>query len=243
MASPPAEEGPQDARPPSAEVAGRLEELTAAVASLEDRLDRLEARLRSDVSDEVHAAAADLRRTVSELGRRLALDLPQMLARHRDTILAELRPSRSSRPRPPATSSGSRPGPEGSSTAPPGGPPDLEAHDGVSAGATHLEPDLQASPVAGALGDLEVGAATEAPGAASGQAADGTEGAEGPARGEADVWVAPGGGSESPSGPEAAEGSSGPDAPGPGAVADEPSPAEDSAQRRRASLLRRRGTR
>jgi hypothetical protein len=242
MASPPAEEGPHDARPPSAEVASRLEELTAAVASLEDRLDRLEARLRSDVSDEVHAAAADLRRTVSELGRRLALDLPQMLARHRDTILAELRPSRAGRPRPPAKTSDSPPGPERPHAAPPGGPPELEAHDGVSAGVAHLGPDLHTSPGAGALGDLDVGAAGEAPGAASGQAADGTEGSEGPARGEAEVWVAPGAGPDEASGPEAADAGSS-DAPGPGAVADEPSPAEDSAQRRRASLLRRRGPR
>ena len=42
--------------------------------------------------DDLETAVRDLRHAVSELGRRLAMDLPQVLARHRDAIVAALAP-------------------------------------------------------------------------------------------------------------------------------------------------------
>ena len=51
--------------------------------------------------DDLETAVRDLRHTVSELGRRLAMDLPQVLARHRDAIVDALAPpARSSAPGP-----------------------------------------------------------------------------------------------------------------------------------------------
>ena len=43
--------------------------------------------------DDLETAVRDLRHTVSELGRRLAMDLPQVLARHRDAIVDALAPT------------------------------------------------------------------------------------------------------------------------------------------------------
>lgn len=216
MASPPVEEGPEDAPPPSDAVAARLEELTAAVASLEDRLDRLEARLRQDVSDEVHAAAGELRRTVSELGRRLALDLPQVLSQHRDAILAELRPSRSPGLRPDmpgrraAPRAGTPPEPGGGGNAPVVTPPPVEPS------AAWVSP----------AGGPEQGTAGPEQGAGSVN--------------EKEVLEVAG---PEPAGPPA-EGPqvAGPPDGEPGATA-EASPTDDAVQRRRASLLRRRGPR
>lgn len=48
--------------------------------------------------DDLETAVRDLRHTVSELGRRLALDLPQILSRHRDAIVAALAPAVAAEP-------------------------------------------------------------------------------------------------------------------------------------------------
>ena len=100
--------GPASDEPPgwaeAAPVAGtdvdrRLTALEAGMAELGRRLERVgesvEESVRTAVSGELRAATADLRHTVSELGRLLVRDLgklAQLLADHRDTIVAELRP-------------------------------------------------------------------------------------------------------------------------------------------------------
>ncbi|MGH9189459.1 MAG: hypothetical protein ACRD0Q_05445 [Acidimicrobiales bacterium] len=74
------------------ELAERLGALEDALAALVERVEQVEGSLRRSMAEEVQGAAADIRHTVSELGRRLALDLPQILARHRDAIVADLLP-------------------------------------------------------------------------------------------------------------------------------------------------------
>jgi hypothetical protein len=71
--------------------AWRLAGLEVRLDALSERLGRLESTLQAAVAQEVGAAAQDLRHTISELGRRLAQDLPSELARHRDTIRKEIR--------------------------------------------------------------------------------------------------------------------------------------------------------
>lgn len=90
------------------------EDLSWRLAGVEDRLDaiserlgRLESTVRSAVADEVGGATAELRRAITELGRRLVQDLPHELARHRDAIVAELRV-----PVPPAAPPVAEPPPE-----------------------------------------------------------------------------------------------------------------------------------
>jgi len=83
------------------ELEWRLSQLEAGLRHLDRRLDRLEETIAQTVARETQAVAHDLRRTVSELGRRLVLDLPQVLARHRDEIVAELRPPEPPAPAPP----------------------------------------------------------------------------------------------------------------------------------------------
>jgi hypothetical protein len=68
-----------------AEVEGRL-------TTIDSRLAHLESSLRPAVAEEVQGATSELRRAITELGRRLVTDLPHELARHRDAIVAELRP-------------------------------------------------------------------------------------------------------------------------------------------------------
>ena len=88
---------PRPAEPTTAELAARLEAVEAGLTLLGRRIERLavslEASFESAVATEVHAAAAELRHTVSELGRILVRDLgklPQMLTQHRQAIVAEL---------------------------------------------------------------------------------------------------------------------------------------------------------
>lgn len=57
------------------------------------RLEQMEASLDQVIRDEGHTVSTEIRYTLSELGRRLALDLPQTLERHRQMIVAELRPA------------------------------------------------------------------------------------------------------------------------------------------------------
>jgi len=101
MDVPPAPDAASDAQPVEptiAELAVRLEAVEAGLGRLGGRLEALavslEASFETAVATEVQAAAAELRHTVSELGRILVRDLgklPQMLAKHRQAIVAELR--------------------------------------------------------------------------------------------------------------------------------------------------------
>ena len=84
--------------PTAAELAARLDAVEKGLRRLGDRMEALvtslEASVQGAVATEVHAAAAELRHTVSELGRILVRDLgklPQMLTQHRQAIVAELR--------------------------------------------------------------------------------------------------------------------------------------------------------
>ena len=70
----------------------RLAGLEGRLDAISERVERLESTIRSSVAEEVRASTDDLRRTISQLGRLLVKDLPQELARHRDAIVAELRP-------------------------------------------------------------------------------------------------------------------------------------------------------
>ncbi len=74
------------------ETARRLAAVEGELIALGARLEQLEASLQQAVREETHRASNEIRHTVSELGRRLALDLPQFLDRHRQLIVAELRP-------------------------------------------------------------------------------------------------------------------------------------------------------
>ena len=90
----------------SGELEWRLSQLEAGLRHIDRRLDRLEQSMATTVAEHTRAVGQDLRHTVSELGRRLVLDLPQVLARHRDEIVAELRPPE------PAEEPGPQPEPE-----------------------------------------------------------------------------------------------------------------------------------
>jgi hypothetical protein len=85
---------------PDQDLGWRLARLEDRLEGISERLGRLETSLRDAVAGEVHGATAELRRAISELGRRLVQDLPAELARHRDAIVAELRPP-PSEPTPP----------------------------------------------------------------------------------------------------------------------------------------------
>ncbi|MGI8778302.1 MAG: hypothetical protein ACR2LJ_13185 [Acidimicrobiales bacterium] len=122
--------GPLSVEPAIAELARRLDAVEAGVGHLGGRLEALavslEASFETAVATEVQAAAAELRHTVSELGRILVRDLgklPQMLAQHRQAIIAELRGARAPGPaREPAQLSPAPPGdgPTGPSRPDPG---------------------------------------------------------------------------------------------------------------------------
>ena len=73
------------------ESARRLAAVESELIALGARLEQLEASLQHAVREETRRASNEIRHTVSELGRRLALDLPQFLDRHRQLIVAELR--------------------------------------------------------------------------------------------------------------------------------------------------------
>ena len=90
MDLPPPVQEPDAAR--TGELEWRLSQLEAGLRHIDRRLDRLEESIADTVAEHTQAVGRDLRHTVSELGRRLVLELPQVLARHRDEIVAELRP-------------------------------------------------------------------------------------------------------------------------------------------------------
>lgn len=77
---------------PRPDLAERLAAVESRLEAIGDRLARLEAGLGPTVAHEVKAATSELARAITELGRRLALDLPHELRRHRDVIVSELRP-------------------------------------------------------------------------------------------------------------------------------------------------------
>ncbi|MEA2686786.1 MAG: hypothetical protein QOE93_1981, partial [Actinomycetota bacterium] len=83
-------------REDAGDVARRMAAMESAVVALGTRLEELEAALQLAVREETHRASNEIRHTVSELGRRLALDLPQFLDRHRQLIVGELRGAASS---------------------------------------------------------------------------------------------------------------------------------------------------
>ena len=74
-------------------MARRLDTVEARLVALGAQLEQLEASLHQVIRDEGHTVSTEIRYTLSELGRRLALDLPQTLDRHRQMIVAELRPA------------------------------------------------------------------------------------------------------------------------------------------------------
>ena len=81
----------------------RLAGLEGRLDAISERVERLESTVRGAVADEVRTATNDLRRTITQLGRLLVKDLPQELARHRDAIVAELRPPPPPEPEPEPT--------------------------------------------------------------------------------------------------------------------------------------------
>lgn len=102
---------------PRPDLAERLAAVERRLEALSDRLARLEAGLGPTVAHEVKGATSELARAITELGRRLALDLPHELRRHRDVIVSELRP-----PPPPPP-----PAPEVDEAALPADPQDTDA--------------------------------------------------------------------------------------------------------------------
>ncbi len=74
-------------------LARRLDAVEARLVALGASLEQMEASLHQVIRDEGHTVSTEIRYTLSELGRRLALDLPQTLDRHRQMIVAELRPA------------------------------------------------------------------------------------------------------------------------------------------------------
>ncbi len=74
-------------------MARRLDTVEARLVALGARLEQMEASLHQVIRDEGHTVSTEIRYTLSELGRRLALDLPQTLDRHRQMIVAALRPA------------------------------------------------------------------------------------------------------------------------------------------------------
>lgn len=87
--------------PPEPGVADRLGAVERRLEELHQRLARVESALGPTVAQEVKGATSELARAITELGRRLALDLPHELRRHRDVIVAELRPPPAPPPPPP----------------------------------------------------------------------------------------------------------------------------------------------
>jgi hypothetical protein len=128
---------PPPARGTPADVAHRLEVMEARLTDLGARVDALSASVpaavQAAVASEVGAVAGDLRHTVSELGRLLVRDLgklSQILAQHRDTIVAEIRdpspPRPPSSPEPPPTATE----PEAAETKTPAPETEVELGDG-----------------------------------------------------------------------------------------------------------------
>src|SRR5215213_3238395 len=87
---------------PGPDLAERLAAVEHRLEVMNDRLARVEATLGPTVAQEVKGATSELARAITELGRRLALDLPHELRRHRDVIVSELRPPPPPPPPPPA---------------------------------------------------------------------------------------------------------------------------------------------
>jgi hypothetical protein len=93
-------EGPSGPWSGAEELDWRLAGVEGRLDAISERVERLESTIRSSVADEVRTATDDLRRTITQLGRLLVKDLPHELARHRDAIVAELRPPPPPEPEP-----------------------------------------------------------------------------------------------------------------------------------------------
>jgi hypothetical protein len=151
---------------PDQDLGWRLARLEDRLEGISERLGRLETSLRDAVAGEVHGATAELRRAISELGRRLVQDLPAELARHRDAIVAELRP-------PPSPPSPPTPPPP----PPPPPPPDLIAEQ-MAGSAADAADGTEAAALADGAGGTE--AVTVAVAGAPVAVAEGVERAETP---------------------------------------------------------------
>src|SRR5215212_6189642 len=86
---------------PRPDLAERLAAVERRLEAMSDRLASVEASLGPTVAHEVKGATTELARAITELGRRLALDLPHELRRHRDAIVSDLRPPPPPPPPPP----------------------------------------------------------------------------------------------------------------------------------------------
>lgn len=68
-------------------------EIERRLAAIEDRLDTIDASLRSEIAQDLQAVSEEMRRAVSELGRLLLRDLDRLtrvLGEHRDSIVERL---------------------------------------------------------------------------------------------------------------------------------------------------------
>ncbi|MGI9079524.1 MAG: hypothetical protein ACR2GF_01655 [Acidimicrobiales bacterium] len=146
--------GPSPVDAATAELARRLDGVEAGLGRLGGRLEALavslEASFETAVATEVQAAAAELRHTVSELGRILVRDLgklPQMLTQHRQAIVAELRASRGPEVDPaPAPVPGPVPAAGDEATPGPGPGPVVATSDDHEPGVVVVDEDADADP-------------------------------------------------------------------------------------------------
>ena len=128
-------QGPSGPWSGAEELDWRLAGLEGRLDAISERVERLESTVRAAVAEEVRTATDDLRRTISQLGRLLVKDLPHELARHRDAIVAELRP-------PPAPEAEPEPEPEAVEPEADLGPPvDLDEEPGPEAATVPRSPD------------------------------------------------------------------------------------------------------
>ncbi|HEX3394294.1 MAG TPA: hypothetical protein VHS52_07180 [Acidimicrobiales bacterium] len=155
--------GPSPVDAATAELARRLDAVEAGLGRLGGRVEALavslEASFETAVATEVQAAAAELRHTVSELGRILVRDLgklPQMLSQHRQAIVAELRASRGPEVAP-APAPGPVPEAGDEATPGPGAWPVVASGDDHDAGVVEVDEAFDADPDTGLDSDAEAG--------------------------------------------------------------------------------------
>jgi hypothetical protein len=137
---------------PDAEMRRRLAAIENGIAALGERVDALATTLEQSVRDavvqDVEAVAADLRHTVSDLGRLLVRDLGRLskiLAEHRDTIVAEVR----GQPSPAAASTSTATAPAGPSKTAPTSAPSAPPVTSVEAMLAEVDgPEVSSIPVA-----------------------------------------------------------------------------------------------
>ncbi|MEA2842662.1 MAG: hypothetical protein QOJ69_333 [Actinomycetota bacterium] len=142
-------------------LARRLDAVEARLAALGGMLEQMETSLHQVIRDEGHTVSTEIRYTLSELGRRLALDLPQTLDRHRQMIVAELRPSGPDPgARAPGDTAAGADGADAGSVAT--GPPETDPDTGSDAGE---EDDAEAEAESGGTAAADGDATDESPNA------------------------------------------------------------------------------